>query len=327
VKFLIAGLGSIGRRHLRNLLSLGEQDIVLFRTGKSTLPPEEIESFPSEHTLEAALDHQPDAVIVSNPTSLHHEVAVSAARLGCHLLIEKPIAHTLHAAGQILEAVQLGGSRVLVGYQFRFHPGLQAVKDWLDAGEIGQPYYVRAHWGEYLPDWHPWESFKQSYAARRELGGGVVLTLSHPLDYLRWLFGQVALRWSSTASSSDWKLGVEDVADAMLTCGDQVLGQLHLDYLQRPPAHSVDILGREGSIRWDGLSGVPRRFNPDRGTWQAPSLPQDFERNSLFLDEMQHFIEIVRDGVVPRCTLEDGLEALKLALAIREFNPADGRLS
>ena len=89
------------------------------------------------------------------------------------------------------QAIEQNHSQVLVGFQFRFHPGLQQVKKLLDEGAIGKPISAHAHWGEYLPDWHPWEDYKQGYAARPELGGGVVLTLSHPLDYLRWLLGEV----------------------------------------------------------------------------------------------------------------------------------------
>ncbi len=78
MKFLIAGLGSIGRRHLRNLLALGERDILLYRTHHSSLPDDELAGFPVETDLEAALAHQPDAVIVSNPTALHLQVAIPA---------------------------------------------------------------------------------------------------------------------------------------------------------------------------------------------------------------------------------------------------------
>src|SRR4030067_2303668 len=91
MKFLIAGLGSIGRRHLRNLLSLGEKDIILYRTGKSSLPEDELGSFTQETNLQRALDkYNPAAVIVSNPTSMHLDVAIPAAERGCSILLEKP---------------------------------------------------------------------------------------------------------------------------------------------------------------------------------------------------------------------------------------------
>ncbi len=185
MKFLIAGLGSIGRRHFRNLRALGENDLVLYRTNRATLPNDELAGSPVETDLAQALAGKPDVVIVSNPTSLHLDTAIPAARAGCHLFLEKPISHSLERVDELAAAVRQSGSRVLVGFQFRFHPGLRKAAALLAEGAIGKPLAFHVHWGEYLPGWHPWEDYRQGYAARSDLGGGVVLTLSHPLDYLR----------------------------------------------------------------------------------------------------------------------------------------------
>jgi len=213
MKFMIAGLGSVGRRHLRNLIALGEKDILLYRSGKSTLPDDELKEYVTETNIDAALAHKPDAVIVSNPTALHLDVAIPAAEAGCHLLLEKPISHNLARIEELQAAVERGGGKILVGYQFRFHPGLQGVKRWLEEGKIGKPVSVRAHWGEYLPSWHPWEDYQNSYAARYDLGGGVVLTLCHPFDYLRWLLGDVGSVMGIVGNLGDLRLEVEDTAD------------------------------------------------------------------------------------------------------------------
>ncbi len=108
MRFLIAGLGSVGRRHLRNLLALGQRDIVLYRTRRSTLPDDELEGLPAETDLQAALRRRPDAVVVANPTAMHLEVAIPAARAGCHLLIEKPISHTWQRVDELRAALALG---------------------------------------------------------------------------------------------------------------------------------------------------------------------------------------------------------------------------
>ena len=137
-RVLICGLGSIGRRHLRNLRALGVEDIVLVRTGKSTLPDEELKGMPVEADIETALKrHKPQAVIVSNPTALHLDVAIPAARAGCHLLIEKPVSHSLAGLEELRSAVRAGGGKVLIGFQFRFHPGLRLAKQMVDGGAIG----------------------------------------------------------------------------------------------------------------------------------------------------------------------------------------------
>jgi predicted dehydrogenase len=315
VKILIAGYGSIGRRHFQNLLALGERDILFYRSGRSTLPDNELEEYPVETSLEAALVHRPQAVIVANPTALHLDVAIPAAEVGCSLFIEKPVSHSLERLPELAAAVQRSGSRVLVGYQFRFHSGLRQVQQLVEAGEIGRLISVRSHWGEYLPGWHPWEDYRQGYSARQDLGGGVILTLSHPLDYLRWLFGEVASLWAFTGQLSGLELSVEDTAEIGLRFASGMLGSLHLDYCQRPPEHRLEVIGTQGTIRWDNGDDVVRLWRSGPGQWSNFLAPADFERNTLFLDQMRHFLAVARGEAEPLCTLEDGLQALRLSLA------------
>jgi predicted dehydrogenase len=320
MKFLIVGLGSIGRRHLKNLLSLGERDIMLCRsrpTASSTfLVEEEMATFPVETDLQAALAHCPDAVIVSNPTALHLPVAIAAAQAGCAILIEKPLSHSLEGVDRLQAAAKQGDAPVLVGFQFRFHPGLQKTAEFLKDGAIGRTLSVRAHWGEYLPGWHPWEDYRQGYSARVDLGGGVVLTLSHPLDYLRWLLGEVQSLWAFADRLSDLQINVEDTAEIGLRFENGILGSLHLDYNQQPPSHRLEIIGAQGTLRWDNADGEVALYRSSVGSWEYFPPPSGFERNHLFLDEMRHFLAVLRRVTQPACTLEDGIQALNLALAV-----------
>ncbi len=318
MRYLIAGFGSIGRRHFRNLLSLGERDILVYHTHQSTLPDDELSGFPVESDLRAALSYEPESVIISNPTALHLDVAIPAAQCGCHLLIEKPISHSLARVEELERAVEKYHNRVFVGYQFRFHPGLQQVKKLLDEGVIGNPVSAHAHWGEYLPDWHPWENYQQGYAARPELGGGVVLTLSHSVDYLHWLFGEVE-SVSAFTGRVGLNLPVEDTAEIILRFASGALGSVHLDYLQRPACHWLEIIGTLGSLRWDNADGVVRltRFGAQNKAISQQEFfpPEGFERNWMFLDELRHFTEVVAGNAEPVCTLQDGIQSLRLCLS------------
>ncbi len=317
MKYLIVGLGSIGRRHLRNLVAIGEADILLYRTHQSTLPDEALAPFPVETDLMKALAHQPDAVIIANPTALHLPTALPAAEAGCHLLLEKPVTDRRDSTlDELRQAAAPVEERTLVGFQFRFHPVLSRIRDILQSGQIGRPLSVRVHWGEYLPGWHPWEDYRQSYAARGDLGGGVVNTLCHPLDYLRWLIGEVASLSACTAQVSDLELDVEDVAEINLQFESGCVGSVHLDYFQRPPAHWLEINCTEGHIRWDNATAAARVFDAEKGTWTTLDPPADFERNQLFLDEIQHFAALVRGEERSRCHLEDGIQALALTEAV-----------
>lgn len=319
MKFLIAGFGSIGRRHFRNLLALGERDVVFLRSKRSTLPDDEIVDFPVETNLQAALEHQPDAVIIANPTALHMDIAIPAAEQGCHLFIEKPISHSLEQVYELRAAVARGGAEVFTAFQFRFHPGLAAIKNLIcdQSSVVGRPLSVRAHWGEYLPDWHPWEDYRKGYSARADLGGGVVLTLCHPLDYMRWIFGEVDSLWAFTTTNSDLELAVEDTAEIGLRFEMGVIGSVHLDFVQRPPVHRLDIICSQGTVCWNNDKGAVWVYSGD-GNIETYPVPSNFERNELFAAEMRHFIDVARGEIESLCTLEDGIQALRLALGIHE---------
>ncbi len=318
MKFLIAGLGSIGRRHMHNLLALGQREIILYRTHRSTLPDDDLISYPTETSLDKAISYKPDAVIISNPTSLHLEVAIPAALAGCHLLLEKPISHSMEGVDELCKAVEIGGGKVLVGYQYRFHPGLMKVKELLINGAIGRPLSVRAHWGEYLPGWHPWEDYRGSYSARADLGGGVILTLSHPLDYLLWLFGDVEEVWAFSGSLGDLELDVEDTAEIGLRFPNGVMGSVHLDYIQQPPSHHLFVMGSGGQIVWDYSSGCVKWYQDGMDDWQTWHQPENFGRNDMFFSQMKHFLAVIRGEVSSVCSLGVGIRTLQVALAAHE---------
>lgn len=323
MKTLIAGFGSIGRRHLRNLRALGEQDILLLRSNHSTLPDDEIAGLTVETTIEAALAHGPDAVIVANPTALHLDVAIPAAEAGCAILLEKPVSHSLERLNTLQAAIRRGNARVLTGFQFRFHPTLRRAAELLSAQRIGRPVSARVHWGEYLPNWHPWEDYRQGYAARADLGGGVILTLSHPFDYLRMLLGEIDALWAF-AGQGGLDVPVEDTAEIGLQFANGAVGNVHLDYLQQPPAHTLEIIGSAGTLCWNNADGALSVYYPETQAWAVEMPPEGFERNWLFLEEMRNFLAVARREAAPACTLDDGIRALEIAVAARE-SAADGK--
>ncbi len=319
MRFLIAGLGSIGRRHLRNLRSLNEAEIILLRSGRSTLPDAELAGMLTEHDLHEALNrHQPAAVIVSNPTAYHLDVAIPAAEAGCHLLLEKPISHNMKRVCQLGSIIAQKKLKVVVGFQFRFHPCLSAIRNLLRDGAIGPVTYVHSHWGEYLPDWHPWEDYRKGYAARNDLGGGVVLTLCHPFDYLRWVVGEIESVSAMTGQLAGLGVDVEDSANVNLRFTSGALGVVHLDYLQRPPSHWLQVTGRDGTIRWDNTDDCVQLYQAHKGEWQTIEPPRNFERNTMFHREMAHFLSCIHGTAEPLVNLDDGIAALRIALAVKK---------
>lgn len=315
MKSVIVGLGSIGKRHLENLINLGEKDIVLLRTYHSTLKDTGFDTFPVITTMDDALALKPDAVIIANPTKLHIRTAIPAAEAGCSILMEKPISDSFSGIDDLKKALQTGGGRFLTGFHFRFNPGLRQVQKWLQENKIGKVVSANVCWGEYLPDWHPWEDYRQSYAARADLGGGVVNTLCHPLDYLRWLLGE-GIALNATISNQGLGLDVEDTADIMVQFASGAQVHVHLDYIQRPGEHTLKLVGTEGTITWDNATTIARCFSPALKTWEEVQPPTGFVRNTMFMDEMSHFINVARRDAYPICTLDDGIAALEMTQAI-----------
>ena len=318
-EILIVGLGSAGRRHLANLRALGWTDFRLLRTRRSTLPEGDLAGLPVAHDLDEALSRRPLAVVVSNPTALHVPVALAAARHGVHLFIEKPVSDQPDGLESLEALVRTKNLVAMTGFQFRFNPGLLQLKAWIEGGAIGQVISAQAHWGEYLPDMHPWEDHRTGNAARADLGGGVLLTLCHPFDYLRWIVGDVE---AVTAMAGDVSylpefrgLDVDCAVDVLLRFTSGASGHVHLNFVQRPTQHRLVVIGTGGSVSWSQSDHAAHLNEARSGKTHTVPAPEGFERNSMFLDQMRHFLACVRLEDQPRCTLNDGLAALTVSLA------------
>ncbi len=249
MKVLVAGLGSIGQRHLRNLKAVvgDELEVLAYRVRRDTpLLTDALTVDASVDVelkygvrpffdLDAALAEKPDLTLVCNPTSLLHlDTAVKAAEAGCHLLIEKPLSNSLAGVDALIETVERNNLVALVAYQWRFHPLLRRVCEILKDRALGRIVSVQAEVGEFLPAWHGYEDYRRMYAARRDQGGGVVLTQSHEIDYLLWLFGRPSRVFAIGGHRSGLDIDVEDTADILMDCGG-VPTQLHQDYVRCPP--------------------------------------------------------------------------------------------
>ena len=153
----------------------------------------------------------------------------------------------------------------------------------------------------------------------------MVLTLCHPLDYLRWLIGEIKQLTAMTARLSDLELSVEDTAQIGLRFDNGAIGNVYLDYIQKPPSHHLQIIGDQGEIHWDNSDGKVKLYRHAQERWETINPPRKFERNDLFLKQMQHFRNVAHGKAQPVCTLEDGVRALQIALAVHE-SQATGKL-
>jgi len=317
-EILIAGLGSIGRRHLASLRALGWSHLRLYRTGRSTQSDAELAGIPVDHDLPTALARRPIAVIVSNPSALHVPLALEAARAGAHLFIEKPLSNDLSGVDELESLVAADGLTTLIGFQLRFNPGLRQIHASLRAGAIGTVVSAQVHWGEYLPDMHPWEDYHVGYAARSDLGGGVLLTLCHPFDYLRWLIGEITDVSAVESRCDRLRLSVDTCVDvtARFACGASA--HVHLNFVERPTSHQLTVIGTEGTITWNPADSAVHCYCAASSRWETLLAPEGFEREWMFFDEMRHFVACLQGQEQPLCTLADGRAALEVTLAARQ---------
>lgn len=314
---LIVGLGSIGRRHFRNLRARGVDNIILYRTGKSTLPDDELINFPTFNNLEDALNNNPIGVIISNPTSLHVSTAMIVGKANCHILMEKPVSHTLENLTDLQKIVSDNKLVFITGYQFRFHPALQRIEKWLREEIIGRIISTHVHWGEDVKNWHSWEDYSKSYSVCSELGGGVALTLSHPIDYLRWIIGDMEKLYALSGTSNCIETNADSIIQISLKYKNGAIGNIYLDYIEKPTKHIFSIIGERGSIHYDNADGSASIFVGCTCV-EEYKVPQYFERNTMFIDLVDHFLKCIIGTELPKCTLYDGVQALKIALAAKQ---------
>jgi predicted dehydrogenase len=327
-RILVSGVGSAGERHVRNLLTLGQDEIAVHRT--CALPFRTLDrDFRSFVDLgQAFAEWRPDIVFATGPTSLHLAVAIAAAEAGCHVFVEKPLAHSVDGIERLARALERSGRSLMVGYMLRFHPLLGRVRDWLADGTLGRPLYWRSIWAEYLPDWHPWEDYRQGYAARRDLGGGPALTYSHDIDLALWLFGAVGQACALPMPESPLRMEFAPGVDLLLRHASGVLASLHLDFYQRPPQRSYEIVGTRGRAVLDYYGGRLTRYaSPDDDAVTPRELdvstPSEvvevqlgWDRNDMFIAELGYFFDCLEHGRQPEPGLEDGVAAVRLALAL-----------
>jgi predicted dehydrogenase len=293
LKFLVVGCGSIGQRHIRNLNAIGAGEVIACEPVPAKAEKVRCElNAPVYASMGDALAQRPDAVLICTPSAYHLSQARAALDVGCDIFVEKPIAHILDGLDEFCHQAETAGAITMVGYNWRFHPQFLRMKEMLQEGAIGKIHSARVNCGQYLPDWHPWEDYRQMYSARRALGGGILLD-SHELDYITWFLGDVDRVTGVASKISDLEIETEDTADIILTFRSGAQASVHLDYLQRPAQRSYEFYGAEGTLRWsrDGDLSV---YRASAGEWQQFSLPNEFDINSTYIDELQHFIDCVR---------------------------------
>jgi len=318
---LIIGSGSIGQRHIRNLKQIGINKIIALRSRKGhhqKLPVEfgliEVNSW------QDAYNHQPDIAIISNPSSLHLEAATKAANQVKGIFIEKPLSHSLKGCQELIVKLQEKTIVSFVGYNMMFHPIIKNIIKLSEENDIGEIVNIQAQVGQWLPDWHPYEDYKKAYYARKDLGGGVALTMIHEVHLALELAGLPLHVYGEISESEKLDLEVDVCSDLMIKHKTGAVSQIHLDYLQRPAHRSGTISFERGWFSYDfnikELVGQKEGEDPTL-IWRDPE--DDFNRT--YIDQMKLFIRYVEEGRMKhKFDLHSSVEGLKVVEAHFESN-------
>ncbi|MBI4305287.1 MAG: Gfo/Idh/MocA family oxidoreductase [Chloroflexi bacterium] len=293
-RFLVVGCGSIGTRHIGNLRKIGVQDIIAVDPREDRrLESARRFGIPVFADLDTALRQAVYAALICSPTRLHSSQALDAAKAGCHLFIEKPLSDSLEGIDELLDEIQRRHLMTLVGCNFRFHPGLRKVKALLHEGAVGRVVSGRAQFGQYLPDWHPWEDYRHGYSAQRALGGGVALDRIHEIDCMRWLLGDVTQVFAMMGHLSGLEIDTEDTAEILLRFASGALGSIHLDYVRRTYDCRLEIVGDCGTLQWCYQDHSVAWYLATDKQWRSLRWP-GYDPNAAYLDEIEHFLKVLR---------------------------------
>ncbi|MBI4064620.1 MAG: Gfo/Idh/MocA family oxidoreductase [Elusimicrobia bacterium] len=329
MKILLIGSGGIGRRHLKNLKALRpETKVTLWRQlGRRELSADVLALIDRiVLTQQEALESKPDAAIIASPASRHIPTALALAWEGVALFIEKPLSDDLEGVDELLEVSHRRNLVLMVGYCLRFFQPLLEIKRILDEGELGRPIYFRAEARQNLADWRSGINYRETASARRELGGGVLLELSHEFDSARWLMGEVESIWAHAAKLSDLEIDVEDTADASVVFASGARGGVHLNMTERPGGRFYRIVATKGTIEWNSQEGGVRFFSHTAGQWRTAWNPDTYDRNAMYVDELQHFLDCLPAKRDPMVNGQEGKKTLELVLAAKESVRTDRRV-
>ena len=302
----LVGLGSIGRRHARLLLDLGVGELVALRSGHGPPLPSDLDRVREVRTPDALLDRAPDGVVVANPTSLHAESAQPFLARGVPVLIEKPLDSSVAAAAALAPFAE----KMLVAYCLRFHRIYRALRRALEEGRIGRPLSARWSRGFNLARWHPDADYRREYAARRDLGGGVLRTLSHELDMAASLFGPLEDAVGLVERLSDLEIDVEDHALVTARTASGVRAAFALDYLSPDNVNRGEVIGTDGALRFD-LSVNRLVLTGRSGAVEVLADAPELDLQDVYLEQMRDFLGFIAGSPSENAGYAEGLGVLR----------------
>ena len=315
INFLIVGCGSIGQRHIRNLLSLGQKNIKIYDVDK-TLSKKISKKFNIVQVKILEFKNI-NCTLICTPPSTHVDIANKALSVLSHVFIEKPLSNSLNDINNIVKIAKKKSLHIFVGYVFRFDYGLQKIEKLLAQNTIGKVISFDAYEGWYLPKWRTWQDHTKSYTGSKKLGGGIILDGSHELNYMLWLIGEIKQVFSYSNSIPSLKVKAEGIAEILLISKTNSIGRIHLDFINPKYNRHCEILGERGSIRWNFET---KKIEIQKvGSSKFRTIKYGTDSNQMYVDEMKHVISCIlgkkKNNLI---TFIDAKRTLDISLAIKK---------
>ena len=316
MKIGIIGLGSIGKRHVRCLRQLGYEDIIALRTKKGTTKtlPVEFNYITEVFNVKDFYSNNLNGVIISNPTSLHIETMKMPLEKGLAIFVEKPIADSIE---QLKEIADYDVSKVMVGFNLRYNEIINIVKEFIASGKLGKIYKANLYCGQFLPAWHPYADYRKEYYAHKDMGGGVIRTLSHEIDLMHYFFGNPKELCASIEKISDLEIDVEDNVYMICKMANHSLVSIELDYINPVLTRRGIIFGSEGTVEYS-FSKLNVTFTDYNRKISIIYENINLNLNKMYINQMKNFVNFIKNKESLRCTFEDGVNVMKVIKAAEE---------
>jgi predicted dehydrogenase len=314
MKFLIIGMGSIGRRHLSNLSSLYPKSTIFVYDINSTQAKNIIKKTSFQLLNSKDLwNISYDCVFVCTPPSTHVDWAIRSLTEGNHVFIEKPISSNSKGLSKLQKLSKTKKKFVFVGYNFRFNESVKLIKNIVTKKKFGNVIHISSYYGNYLPDWRPWQNYRESYTAKKKLGGGIILDASHELDYLIWIFGNPLTINSEYQKVKFLDTDTEAVADIQLKFPNNVLANIHVNYVRRTKKRVMEIMCEQGIIQWLPMESKLLTFSAKTNKWNTQKIESE-SSNVMYVDEIKHVINcITKKSHSQIIDLSDGIIAMEIS--------------
>ena len=328
---LVIGYGSIGRRHVFNILKNTNFKIIIiskrnkiikndFKQISQNIIDNRLEI---SNSLEKSFLQNPKIAFISNETSKHISVGIKLAKKGIDIFIEKPLSNSLHDIKEFEKIIINKKLISMVGCNFRFFPPFKEIRKLVDKKIMGQIYSIQLENNSYLPDWHPYENYEKGYAANKNLGGGVTLTQIHELDYLCWVFGLPIEVTTIVDKISSLKIDVDDISESILKFANSSIAKIHLDFIQRPFYKSCKIIGSKGIISWNSDENEIKLFDSKKQKWNKHKILNNYKLsnekiNQMYVDELLYFLNCVKKRNQPMNNLSEAKTILNVALSMKQ---------